>query len=278
MRTRRERSSTGVYHVMIRGINKQDVFLDEHDFRTMQDALWEIQVKRGLFEEVVEDGLCTIYAYCILHNHIHILIKEGSQSISPLMKRLQDIFAVKYNMKYERVGHVFHGPFNSTVVEDDEYFHQLLRYIHRNPVKAGQSKTPSSYKYSSWHEFFSPDSRANRNICNVQAVLQKYPLKELKEWINMDVDDDCMDIDKKKGRISDAEAMKVVVEISNCSDIHQFRCLHVKEQFIFLLKAMEKAPISKAQAARISSLSVHKIERMLSRRMHLKGLEALGDE
>ena len=120
---------------MLRGINRQDLFLDRNDFESMISALRAAQF------ELLPDGMVgkrngTIYAYCLMHNHLHLLLREGELSVSELVKVILDRFVYIYNKKYERVGHLFQGRFRSEPVEDEEYFFQLIRYIHRNPMKS----------------------------------------------------------------------------------------------------------------------------------------------
>ena len=131
----REKSGTGVYHVMLRGINRQDIFEDEEDYRQMTSIL------RGLTDRYDDKGLrlpplCIFYAYCLMSNHIHLLIQEREEHISEVVKRIGVTYAHYFNKKYERNGHLFQDRFRSEPVDSIEYFVILLRYIHQNPLKA----------------------------------------------------------------------------------------------------------------------------------------------
>ena len=131
----RKKSETGVYHVMLRGINRQDIFEDEGDYQQM------VSILRGLIDRCDEHkvqlpSLCTFYAYCLMSNHVHLLIQEREENISDVVKIIGVTYAHYFNKKYERNGHLFQDRFRSEPVNTIEYFVTLLRYIHQNPLKA----------------------------------------------------------------------------------------------------------------------------------------------
>ena len=133
----RKKSGTGIYHVMLRGINRQDIFEDDEDYLQMTSIL------RGQSERYDEKGLrlppfCTFYAYCLMSNHLHLLIQEREDNISDIVKRIGVTYAHYFNKKYERNGHLFQDRFRSEPVDDIGYFITLLRYIHQNPLKASE--------------------------------------------------------------------------------------------------------------------------------------------
>ena len=149
---------------MLRGINRDDIFLDDIDFYKMEKIL------RSLAKPTDNDGkpkppLCKIYAYCLMTNHIHLLIAELDESISDTVKRLGVAYVSYFNKRRKRSGPLFEGRFRSEPVDDSEYFTTLLHYIHYNPVKAGMVKKPGWYQWSSWHEYELPNETYERGIC-----------------------------------------------------------------------------------------------------------------
>lgn len=142
-RRARGRSDSGVYHVMLRGINRQDIFCDDDDRERFIETL--IRYK----------DLCgyKIYGYCLMSNHIHLLIKEEKETISQSIKRIGVSYVYWFNMKHERYGHLFQGRFKSENVEDDRYLLVALRYIHQNPVEAGIVEEAAYYRWSSYAEY-----------------------------------------------------------------------------------------------------------------------------
>ena len=96
-RKARRKSATGVYHIILRGINKQIIFEDADDFRTFISVLEHYRKK-------CDFGL---YAYCLMSNHIHLLIRENKMDIGDVMKKIEVTFVKWYNEKYQRIGHRF---------------------------------------------------------------------------------------------------------------------------------------------------------------------------
>jgi len=259
----RAKAESGIYHVILRGINKQDVFLEEYDFKTMQRSLLEAQVERAPTGEVLHNKNCTYYAYCILHNHMHLLIREGKMNLSEVMKRIQNRFVRLYNDKYERLGHLFQDRFVSEPVDDVAYFFQLIRYIHRNPVKAMEATVPEGYEYSSWREYLlsSEQSSSERTftlpgfmLCDTHSVIKRFGDKSIVEWVNMDIDDKCMDMDTIAWKVSDATAWEILKELSDTDSVEEFKQLSKEWQLHYIQQLLEHS-VSLNQASRLSSLT-----------------------
>jgi len=128
-RQARTRSKTGIYHVMQRGNERKAVFLDEEDKNKYIETVLHKREAAGI----------EIYAYCVLDNHVHLVIREAEngRTIETYMKQVGVTYASFFNRKYKRVGHVFQDRFRSEPVEDEAYVHSVIRYVHRNPLKAG---------------------------------------------------------------------------------------------------------------------------------------------
>ncbi|MGI6358716.1 MAG: REP-associated tyrosine transposase, partial [Bacillota bacterium] len=143
-RTARTRSSTGIYHVVVRGVNRQDIFLEDEDRWFYLNNLRQLR----------SEEKCSLYGYCLMSNHVHLLVREQQpNAVSKLMHRLGTIFAQWYNLKYDRVGHVFQDRYHSSPVEDDDYLLTVLHYIHQNPVKAQLVERCGSFPFSSYHAY-----------------------------------------------------------------------------------------------------------------------------
>ncbi len=130
-----------LYHVMARGIHGQDLFYDKKDFDHFASRLAELFI--------TTDHTC--YAWALLNNHFHLLIKSGETPLSLLMRKMLTGHAVYFNRRHKRSGHLFQNRFKSILCQEDAYFLQLVRYIHLNPIRAGLVKSIrslNSYKYS----------------------------------------------------------------------------------------------------------------------------------
>ena len=134
----RKRTDSNIYHVMLRGINRQQVFLETDDNELFVEILKECKAISGF----------KLYACCRMGNHVHLLIKTGEEDISQVMKRIGIRFVQSINQKYGRSGHLFQDRYKSEAVQDDPYFLTLIRYNHQNPVKAGLTATVADYPYS----------------------------------------------------------------------------------------------------------------------------------
>ena len=143
-RRARELSNSGFYHVMFRGINHQNLFEEETDFNYMLETLGKVKAEIG-FE---------IQAYCLMTNHVHLLLKEKQMGdISIIMKKILTKYAMYFNHKYKRSGALIGSRYKSKAIEMDAYFIPLIIYIHQNPVRAGIVEHPEDYAYSSYQEY-----------------------------------------------------------------------------------------------------------------------------
>lgn len=135
----RRQSETGVHHVMLRGVNRDAIFLEDDDFEHFLQALQDTKAISG----------CAVLAYCLMTNHVHLVLRMDGEPIGVVMKRLGVRYAGWFNRKYERVGHVFQDRFRSEPVEDDTYLTALLPYLWNNPVVVGLATRPEDYRWSS---------------------------------------------------------------------------------------------------------------------------------
>ena len=140
----RKQSKSGMYHIMLSGINRQDFFHDDEDYRKKLEVL----------EYCSDAGKMKIHAYCLMPNHVHLLTQTGkgqdSETTAQVMKRICVRYAKYYNYKYIRTGPLFQNRYKSETVETNEYFLTVLRYIHQEPVKAGMVQSPAEYAWSSY--------------------------------------------------------------------------------------------------------------------------------
>lgn len=248
----RQASGTGIYHVMMRGINHQNIFEDTEDYYQFITTLDRIRVQYD------DNGLpcgtnCTYYAYCLMSNHFHLLIRERNESIGETIKRIASSYVYYYNRKYGRDGHLFKERFKSEPVNDMAYFTVLLRYIHQNPVKAGIVENVKEYGYSSWGEYNNTVEPAFR-ICNTQTVLKRIPFADLEAWVNEPLPDDAnyLDNDNERPciRLSDDQVWERIIKVAKITNSSDFQRLE---------KSIQRGVITHL---RESGASVRQIERL----------------
>ena len=178
----RKCSCSGVYHVMLRGNNKQVIFEYENDYQRFRQLLYQKCHPKDANGGPMAP-CCVIYSYCLMPNHIHLLIQEKDECVSDVIKSVATSYAQYYNLRYEHCGHLFQGRFRSEPVDDWDYFVTLLRYIHQNPVAGGLVRKAVDYEWSSWREFERP-ALCPIQICSVRSVLSRISLDALIELVN----------------------------------------------------------------------------------------------
>ena len=230
-RQARKESGTGIFHVMMRGINHQNIFEDEEDNYQFINTLDRMRVRYN--DEGNPCGAnCTYYAYCLMSNHFHLLIRERDESIGETVKRIASSYVYYYNRKYGRDGHLFKERFKSEPVNDMEYFTVLLRYIHQNPVKAGIVEKVKEYEFSSWGEYDGTVEPVFQ-ICDVNTVLNRIPFKELEEIVNEPLADDmnCLEIEgTSRLRPSDDQVWQQIIKIAGVTSSSDFQKLDKTKQ------------------------------------------------
>ena len=198
-RIARKLSETGFYHVIIRGVNKETIFLDDNDRKMFLRLLRKYKAELE----------CNVYAYCLMSNHVHLLIQDQQLNIGELMKNITCVYAGEFNKKHKRVGHLFQDRFKSQNVENQNYLLRLIRYIHRNPEKAGICKT-EEYKWSSYNEVLYGSKIIDRDfILSIYNDNKFYAINEFKKQMTGEQDDilDAAYLDEK---ISDIEAKRLI--------------------------------------------------------------------
>ena len=128
-----------ISHITQRAAGKELLFIEKGDYLYML----------ALLKEVAERFDITFYAFCLMQNHIHILIETRKENLAEAMHSIFSRYAARFNRKYERRGHLFGGPYRQAICLDDPYFLTASVYIHLNPVRAGLSKDAQSYQWSS---------------------------------------------------------------------------------------------------------------------------------
>ena len=132
---------TSFFHVMSQGINKNFIFEDSIDIKFYIKNMYEIKDKYNV----------KIIAYCIMNNHVHMLLETASvENLSRYMHCLNTRFGQYYNKKYKRVGYVFRDRYKAEGIYSEKQLYNCVKYIYDNPVKAEICKNPEEYEFSNY--------------------------------------------------------------------------------------------------------------------------------
>ena len=246
----RKKSNSGVYHVIVRGANRQEIFHDEEDRIKFLETLNKYKIKTAM----------KMYAWCLMGNHVHLLLKEGSESISVVMKRLGVSYAMYYNWKYRTTGHLFQDRFKSENVETSNYLLTATRYIHQNPVKAGIVHYPHEWKWSSCLGYYGKESYPPNlldphyllNMFSPDISIARMRFKEFNERKN---NDQCLEDNIYSKRLSDEEARMEIRKYLGSLEIPHVKSLPKEQRNKVLRKIKGIDGLSQRQAARILGIS-----------------------
>jgi REP element-mobilizing transposase RayT len=132
-----------LYHVIVRGNQRQKTFTSDRDYQAYTERLARYRKKYGF----------AVYAYCLMSNHVHLLVESSDQPLAKFMQGLQQSYSQYFNFKHHKSGHLFEGRYKAIICQKEQYLLQLIRYIHLNPVRAGMVKEPDGYRYCGHHAY-----------------------------------------------------------------------------------------------------------------------------
>ncbi len=285
-RQARKHSGTGIYHVMLRGINRQDIFEDDEDYRMFIRILSGIVAREGhgkghgdrhLTQPWVKGPVpmtlippmihpCHIFAYCLMPNHVHLLLRENEWELKDIVKSIASSYVFYFNKKYGRVGHLLQDRFKSEPCDNITYFFTLFRYVHQNPVKAGMVEKAHHYEYSSWGNDYL--GRSSIKLCDVLPLLKRVDISSLQELVDMPLPDStaCLDIENEKVVIADNVIRNMLLQKSDTISITEFQSLDKKRQKEVIADVMFCLKAGPRQMSRVSGMSYSVIQRLIGSR------------
>ena len=120
----------GKYHIINRGVEQRTIFEDASDYEYFEALMCFYAKSYGI----------TLHNYCLMSNHYHLLIEIQEENLSKFMRQLNMNYAIYFNKKYKRSGHLWQGGFKSWYITDEAYLYTLMCYIEQNPLKANYGK------------------------------------------------------------------------------------------------------------------------------------------
>ena len=235
---------------MLRGIDRQKIFEDVPDRLVFLEFLEGCRQQCGF----------RLYAYCLMDNHVHILLRVGKESLESIMKRLACRYVYWFNTKYQRTGHLFQDRFRSEPVDTDAYFLTVLRYIHQNPVKAKLCAAPGEYPHSSYIHYLGSSQHVDTDF-----ALKMLTREEFVRFNCEKNDDQCLEIAPPRRAMTDEQVQKIMKKVSHCATISQFQALDQTKQALYIKRFHEKGA-SIRQISRLTGVSKGMVERWLKGR------------
>ena len=178
---RKERiTDAGFYHIINRGVERRNIFLEPEDYDifliTLYDVFKQYKIK--------------LHTYCLMTNHYHLLIETTDKNISDAMRKLNSKYSIYFNKKYNRSGHLWQGRYASYYLYDDIHFWYVSKYIERNPIKANMVKQIDHYKYQS---FFQWKFKLEYFNLIKDSKIFDMTLKEYEEFINSEIQEEILE-------------------------------------------------------------------------------------
>ena len=221
------------YHVMNRGRRGEAVYHDKTDYQAFINLLiestdmWDLRVS----------------AYCLMPNHYHLLVQTPDANISRCMRHINGVYTQRFNGRHRTDGQLFKGRYKSILVSGDEYLLQLVRYIHRNPVKAGLADKPDNYPWSSHNAYL---SAAKKWDWLNKPFVYSFLSKNRKQWISMYRSFMASGDDETVDAIIEGKKWPAVIGTRSFID-------WVKGEF-YALKKLEDVPDSRSLAPSVESI------------------------
>jgi REP element-mobilizing transposase RayT len=230
---------------MMRGINRQIIFEEDDDYLKFIQTLQK-------YKEISE---YEIYAYCLMDNHVHLLLKVGKEPLEQLMRRVCGSYVYWYNTKYQRIGYLFQDRFKSEVVEKDNYFLAVLRYIHQNPLKAGLVSSIEQYRWSSMVEYTNIPKVVDTSFAlSLFSDDREKAVESFIQFSEASNDDLCLEIDKKH-LLSDQEAKHVIKKVCQVENVSELQKLDKTTRNKYLKELKEEYHLSIRQIERLTGIN-----------------------
>ena len=253
-RRAREKSITGIYHCILRGINKQDIFFDDQDYFKFQNTLSSSK----------EFYQFKLFSYVLMPNHIHLQVKDEKENLSQFMHNIEIRYSAYFNKKYKRVGHFFENRFFSVPVQTEIYIKNLVRYIHQNPQHAGISAM-EEYKWSSYNEYLKAEKIVDTDfIWNLFSNNREDFIEFNKKSIKLSNSKELLEYEIKNN-LTDNELIYFIKETLKIDNIQDIQKYNSKERDEILRELKNIKGCTHKQLSRVLGLNIRVIQRALSK-------------
>lgn len=241
-RVARQSSESGIYHVMFRGINGENIFTDVEDRLRFLTTL----------ERFLPRASSKLFGFCLMPNHVHLLVSEGEEPLGTTMKRIGVSYVHWYNHKYLRSGHLFQDRYLSLPVETDENFLAVLRYIHQNSLVAGLVTSCAAERWSSYR-YYLGETVDCPGLVSTQMALNMHGNWQRFAAFTESPGQMSIDIPSQGKRISDAELCNELTRLLRGRQPNALR-YEVASERARILRELKALGASLRQIARVTGL------------------------
>ncbi len=246
-------SSNGIYHITLRSINQHIIFEETSDYQKFLFILSDCKKEYDI----------DIYAYCLMDNHVHLLLFSSPDQLPSFFQSLGTRFARWYNNKNSRTGHLFQERYHSQPIDSEGYFLSALVYIHNNPVNANMCKDPSEYRWSSFNAYYGAKDPLIKveqayAIAGSKAALQNY-FATVDDSLGNDL---FFDIHQNTNHfLTDEMALDIFKSVTKMNSISDTAKLNRIERNAYIQTLRQKRLTAK-QVARVMDVSLSTVKRI----------------
>ncbi|HHD79431.1 MAG TPA: hypothetical protein ENK98_07360 [Epsilonproteobacteria bacterium] len=184
----------GYHHVMNRGVNRSNIYVDDDDYEVFLKILCK----------ACRDYQVIVHDYCLMSNHFHLLVETKMENLSLFMKHVNSNYAIYANKKQKRSGHFWQGRFYSRYIVNDTYYYTLIRYIEQNPIEAEMVDRAGEYPYTLGAVIVNKQTPVP---CTKNSkLLAELDYENIQEMIGVSLDEDALQ------QLSDIQKQKILVK------------------------------------------------------------------
>ena len=239
----RRECESGIYHVVNRGVGHQIIFEDDRDREGF----------RNLLIKASRESNVDIYAWCLMDNHIHLLLHADINDISEVLRNMLSVYALGFNKRHERSGHLFQGRFKSEPIEVETHFLAAIRYIHQNPVKAGIAAV-DAYRWSSYAEYASTRQKTPQIVDTSLALDMLGSIGSFVDFHKAEGPDCFLEYNDGRGEAAAKRALRIAAAELGEGGIHTAKSLPRAERDAAIARLLMRG-LSIRQIERITGVS-----------------------
>lgn len=249
-RKARERKPGAVYHVLMRGREKKALLKTPNDYEYFLSLLRKYR----------EDGGPELYGFCLLPDHVHLVVREGEEPLGCYFRKLATAYACHYNLKHKRAGHVFQDRCRSVILSGPEEIFLVLSAIHTEPVRAGLCPDAGAYPYSSLGDYLNRNDYPLTDTAAMKAFFPEGDFDNIPESGQLSR---VMEPPEEKKTLTDKQAEKIMKKVAHAKKLMELPVMSRKVRNAWL-RRLRREGMSVTQISRFTGLGRNIVSRACS--------------